>query len=333
MGKRWRPSVKTVKLKPIAFAAALAVPASVVLALSPAVAASAGSAVAGSPASGPPSAPGKYTSIVIPHGSFVQPEDISDSGVIVGCYLPADINAMHGFIDKGGKFSFLADPAAGASGTTCATGINDAGVIVGWYYTTTAHGFLDRHGTFTTINAPGAGTGTDQGTFPLGINKAGEIVGYEITGKFFEHGFVLKNGKFTTIDYPVSAHRHPEATSLDGIGDDGTVSGVYAPKGNVHSFLDQAGKFLTLTVPGAERTFAGAVSETGGYTIGTYQPTSGTHEPTIGFTYIANIFHSLRDPAAPDNTFPQGVNGAGKVVGYYLDHELHKHGFLFTPAK
>ena len=57
---------------------------------------------------------------------------------------------------------------------TGATGINDAGQIVGSYYDTShnIHGFLKSGGSFTRIDVPGATY-----TYSSGINNAGHIVG------------------------------------------------------------------------------------------------------------------------------------------------------------
>lgn len=75
---------------------------------------------------------GHYSKINVPGGRQVQPEDISDSGVIVGCYEAK--TSERAFIDRHGKVSTFADPAVkGKHGATCALGIDDAGVIVGYY--------------------------------------------------------------------------------------------------------------------------------------------------------------------------------------------------------
>jgi hypothetical protein len=64
---------------------------------------------------------------------------------------------------------------------TIATGINDAGEIVGWYWgmafgvgSQRFHGFHWQAGTFTTIDAPFDGA---MATTPLGINNAGQVMG------------------------------------------------------------------------------------------------------------------------------------------------------------
>jgi len=45
-------------------------------------------------------------------------------------------------------------------------------------------------GTVERINAPGAGSAANQGTNPLGINNASEIVGYYLDANNVYHGFL-----------------------------------------------------------------------------------------------------------------------------------------------
>ena len=59
------------------------------------------------------------------------------------------------------------------------------------------HGFLLSKGTFTTIDVPGS----PFGTYALGINPRGDIVGYYGDSSNNYHGFLLHDGTFTTV-YP-----------------------------------------------------------------------------------------------------------------------------------
>src|SRR5215468_8208510 len=71
-------------------------------------------------------------------------------------------------------FDFTTIDPPGAT-HSLASGINDAGQIVGWYTTGVGgyHGFLlDVDGSYTTIDVPGA-----IATYAEGINAAGQIVG------------------------------------------------------------------------------------------------------------------------------------------------------------
>jgi probable HAF family extracellular repeat protein len=113
----------------------------------------------------------------------------------------------------GGDYITLDDPRAAAGLGTVASGIDDAGQIVGFYYDFSAHphGFLYCGGVYTTLDDPLAGNGAAfggaaQGTYATGINAAGQIVGYYLDSNGIEHGFLYNpNGAtYTTLDDPLA---------------------------------------------------------------------------------------------------------------------------------
>jgi uncharacterized membrane protein len=64
-----------------------------------------------------------------------------------------------------------------AQRSTFATGINDAGQVVGYDCTSLGmcQSFIDTGGTFTTISVPGA-----LDTYAYGVNDAGQVVGFDV---------------------------------------------------------------------------------------------------------------------------------------------------------
>ena len=84
----------------------------------------------------------------------------------------------------------------GATSTT-ASGINDAGQIVGNVDNDRAFIYFD--GSFTKLVAPGAFL--DQ-TAAWGINDAGQIVGSFLDSTPHRHGFLDTGGSFTQLDVP-----------------------------------------------------------------------------------------------------------------------------------
>ena len=124
-------------------------------------------------------------------------------------------------------FTTIDVPGASSTG---ATGINELGVIVGFYFVGDVfHGFVrSNNGSFTTIDVPGA-----FGSGAMGINPLGDIVGFynNHVGSAL-HGFVRnKNGSFTTIDVPGATLTLPS-----GINSQGNIVGGYFV-GASHSFL------------------------------------------------------------------------------------------------
>ncbi len=81
-----------------------------------------------------------------------------------------------------------------------ASGINDAGNIVGYYPVSSGgpQGYLESGGAFTTIDVPFSGA---EWTVPFGINNAGDIVGYWLDSNT-SHGFLLSGGTYTSFYYP-----------------------------------------------------------------------------------------------------------------------------------
>jgi probable HAF family extracellular repeat protein len=101
----------------------------------------------------------------------------------------------HGFLDTGGSFTQLDVPGAT---DTIASGINDAGQVVGTFINSTGeHGFLDTGGSFTQFDVPSADI-----TVASGINGAGQIVVTfdSITGV---HGF-LSSPSGTAWEHPAA---------------------------------------------------------------------------------------------------------------------------------
>jgi uncharacterized membrane protein len=107
---------------------------------------------------------------VVGRFTFVYGTGINNLGDVVGW---AD---SHGFMCRLGTCKFLDIPGADK---TNAFGINDAGIIVGFYETSGPviwHGFAWRNGKYISIDYPGA-----IGTFANGINNSGQIVGSFVT--------------------------------------------------------------------------------------------------------------------------------------------------------
>jgi probable HAF family extracellular repeat protein len=128
---------------------------------------------------------GTYTTIQFGGELQTRPQDINNSGEIVGWVVDDnDFRHIHGFsleVDGTGHVingtGHIIDVAGATS--TKAMGVNDAGQIVGYDVDSQGvnHGFLDVNGTFTALNDPNAGTASGQGTFAQDINDSGQNVG------------------------------------------------------------------------------------------------------------------------------------------------------------
>ncbi len=249
---------------------------------------------------------------------------------------------------------FTTIDAPGASYTS-ASGINDAGQIVGTFVDPSSlgfdgvsvipgksHGFLWSGGTFSVLDVPSGSVCYPPPcpTFETeigGINSAGQIVGafdfgYWIFGYYFMHGFLYSAGRFTTIDVPGAF-----ATQASSINDSGQIVGTYVDPpyldpdmlvsmpGASHGFLLSGGTFTTLDIPGAT---AGTTSPSGfnatGQIVGSYQDAAGSH----GFLLSGGTVSPIDVPgAAAGTTSAYGIKAVGQIVGSYVD-ATGLHGFL-----
>jgi len=259
-------------------------------------------------------------------------------------------------------YSTLDDPASysfgGISGYTWATGINDSGQVVGYFFSESALqivGFVETDGTYTTINSPanslylsginnagevvghyngwdGQAYGFGSGNFSAawhigyGINDAGQIVGDYVDGGR-SLGFLYSGGTYTTINDPLATSRNDVVTSTHaaGINDAGVIVGYYYDDNLVaHGFTYSGGAYSTLDDPLATRGTVVTGINNNGEIVGHYSDDSGTY----GFLYNAGTFITLTDSLAASAT---GINDEGQLVGYFQD-STGNHGWIATPT-
>jgi probable HAF family extracellular repeat protein len=167
---------------------------------------------------------GIYSTLDVPSATLTAASGINSSGVVVGTYRNA--SGAHGFIydpsNMANPFTTLDAPLA--FGDTEATGVNDAGQVVGLYIDVdnAIHGFLynPNGGGYTILDDP-LNTDASAGTEPGGINNAGQIVG-NYTDASGTHGFLYSGGFFITIDDPVANSQ----TVANGINNKNQIVGT-----------------------------------------------------------------------------------------------------------
>ena len=238
---------------------------------------------------------GAFTIIDVPGASYTFANGINNTGQIVGSF---EKNGVHGFIETRGTFSTIDVPGVSAPGgrrvSTVATGINDAGHIVGFFDNINGvYGFLDADGVFSTIQ-PGAPF-TNLGD----INNTGRIVGTTSS-----HGFLYDNGAFTNIDFPGASF-----TQVSGINDVGHIVGTSQDE-EYRGFVYANGTFTNIDVPGAIATLAYGINDAG-QIVGTFGDAKGGLH---GFLDSDGTFSTIDFPGA-FQTNPIGINDAGQIVG------------------
>ncbi|MGA9922442.1 MAG: hypothetical protein WBQ29_03495, partial [Isosphaeraceae bacterium] len=199
---------------------------------------------------------GVLKTFIPPGGTSATAFGINDRVNIVGQFVTS--TATPGFILVHGGKSFITinQPTGVTSDVINAQGINNHGLVVGFYLGNDGqvHGFTasDRaakNGTLTgtavadpTIPAvPGEPGATFVFSQILGINDHGIAVGYYGDSTTSQHGFIYNTntGKYTFLDDPSEAFDNGvEVTQITGITNSGEITGFYSDANGVfHGFV------------------------------------------------------------------------------------------------
>lgn len=239
-------------------------------------------------------------------------------------------------------------PASSGNGTV-PDGITPEGTIVGFYFdgNIVAHGFLrTADGTFTTFDSPGAGTTASDGngTFPMGINQLGSVVGFYTDDNRVSHCFIRNaDGTITTFDAPGADTNPADAAGsvLIGINPLGLAVGNYIDSSGVgHGFLRRrTGQFTSFdAAPDSVFTFPNGPINLEGALVGFYLDSN-----LLFHAFVRNPGGKLTTfvgPGSCDTGIPAGCYGTGDLninllgwsVGAYHDTNLVHHGFLRSPS-
>ncbi len=182
---------------------------------------------------------GSFNTVDAPKTAFNQILGLNDYGVAAG-YSSTDATGatkQMAYIDDHGTFTYFTNLFAKGTGNTQATGVNDKGMVVGFYVDATGvnHGFEINDADpskpkLMTIDVPFAGATSTQ---VLGINNFGQLSGVYTDGTGATHGFVDANGHFQSIDAPGGVG----TTTVNGINDRGQVVGFFVDgAGNTEGF-------------------------------------------------------------------------------------------------
>jgi hypothetical protein len=154
---------------------------------------------------------------------------INDAGAVVGQYVDGATGTTPGFLFVGGAFTIL-NPVPTAA-VTNAQGVNNNGVVTGFYSTDGVH----QHGFF-------YNSASSQFTFPadpnipnlvltqfLGINDHGLAVGYYQLPDGSQHGFLFDTTAqtYSFLDDPNAALSGVSITQITGVNNADEIAGFY----------------------------------------------------------------------------------------------------------
>jgi uncharacterized membrane protein len=227
-----------------------------------------------------------------PDATFSEATSINDLGDVTGQWADGD-GFFHGFLLSDGVLTILDVPGAT---DTFALGVNNSGLVVGYWDVLDANGnylanlgFTWKDGAFidTHINFSGA-AGALPGAGLFGVNSRGDLSGVwlpDLNGNI-EHGFVCpKSAPCFSYDAPVHGTFFTDGKGINALGQ---IVGIYltAARPNFwHSYLMTGATFTKIDFPGSTGTGA------------------------------------------------FGINVADQIVGKYFTKDGLTHGFLAQPVQ
>lgn len=224
------------------------------------------------------------------------------------------------------------------SAQTQLTGLNDAGVQVGfWSGRNTAGGadsdtgFYLMAARFSPVSFPASDNASPPVDRLLGVNDHDVAVGFYIDGQGHHHGYRydIAARRFTAVTVPGA-----KSVVAAAINNAGGVAGYFTGTNGVTSgFFLERGRLSVLNAPHATLTRALGVNDSG-EVVGDYRLGAGRGAVTHGFTWTQQRgFTTVDDPKGVAATTINGVNNAGDLVGFYRDGAGHTEGLLATPNR
>lgn len=219
-----------------------------------------------------------------------------------------------GYHFEDGEFSRIRFPR---SIGTAAQGINDHGVIVGFFAergpggTAGPHqGFRLKDHRYTRLANPPSASSMEANA----INSRGHIAG-TITTPDGERGFLLRHGSYTLIDCG------EERTQVEGINRRGDLVGEC---GDNQGFLLHDEEFTEIAYPGAVETVARGINDQGDI-VGIYALEEDGADHGFLRDHHGN-FTTIDFPGA-EETKIAAINNWGDLVGTWVDEEGRERGF------
>ena len=299
-------------------------------------------------------APFQTASSALP-GTFLN--GINDLGQIVGYYQEGHPDAgvsapppglSYQAFQRNADGTFTKITVPNSLNGAVATGINNAGLVSGYYTdnSNNTHGFLLNAGTLGNLDVPGPGpNGPATNTIALGINAQGDVVGSYVSGALTTSSpstdaFLLNRGIYSDVSVPgvSSTSVLPFLGQIgfsraSGINSGGDIVGYYFARINpvsngFHGFLLKNGSYSTFDFSSnlLQATFAYGINDLG-QIVGDFTDSNGPH----AYLYAGGIFAAL-DVEGATRSQALGINNLGQIVGNFVDSNGNTRGFIASPV-
>jgi hypothetical protein len=230
-----------------------------------------------------------------------------------------------------GQASYLNENYPG-SFQTQVTGLNGKGDTSGFWVNKAGanKGFVEWNGSFQTLNDPSLPHMTGAVDQLLGVNNAGVAVGFYVDAKGNSHAYEVNQATQVFTPIKVSGSVSTTATGINNLGD--IVGFGTDSSGNTFGWLLKNGHKSTYQYPGGSNTQPFGVNNHDEI-AGIYMDSAGVQH---GFTLKAPLgpashWQTVDDPHGVGDTFINGLNDAGDLVGFYCPSATVCNGMLATP--
>jgi hypothetical protein len=301
----------------------------------------------------------KYTAVNVSGAAETEVRGVNNYGEIVGFYRPPTASCpelpsnpqvpicnVKGFKIVNGVLTKLMVPGSLA---TSIMGVNDYGDLVGFYTKTSSACIIEQHGfiwfhqnVIVSIDYPGAGfCGTDAAwTVPMGINKAGTVVGAYWSPQNGQPGggFVYKNGQFSVMNLGGPGVCY-SCTGVYGIANRGAIVGAawrllgvipmwvsYMKKGSDEDFFSNAMDDSWATGVNDNIDVAGYGVYGNGYFAKHIELNEGTNDAEVTPQFLGVFYPNSV------GTYPFAMNNQRSIVGAYMSVDGLMHGFVAAPT-
>jgi hypothetical protein len=258
--------------------------------------------------------------LTISGSASVSATAINGAGVVVGIFKNSEMYS--GFYGRPGNIETLAPPA-GATSLPVPIGINDSGVIIGYYYSgTNDYGFVFSRAQY--VSAFSLGSAGNTAAAPFIAAKG-----------YISFNYYSASGIYTPCEWlrgTTTQLQLGNFATISSVNSNGDASGEFQTfSGNTTTtavFLTDGSTTKTLLPPTATASFGGFVNDSRAVAGTYYDPSHIAH----AFKYAHGTYSLYNAPKLSTKLTVQGIDEDGRIVGVFADSS-GQHAFVINSGK